>query len=120
MFQVMKMDYTNRAGFLIPNIQMDEQPKQPMGRFGRMRKAYLKENHSGLYQGMLLSGKLTAHLMEIDRTADERMERLTESMAKAEGVNEALKAENQMQWLQRMSNIQSRAEEMVLSEIVYS
>ncbi|MCD8012012.1 MAG: TnpV protein [Lachnospiraceae bacterium] len=116
----MKMDYTNRAGFLIPNVQMDEQPKQPLGRYGRMRKTYLKENHSGLYQGLLLNGGLTAHLLEIDRSANERMERLTQGMMKSEGVTEELKAKDQMAWLGRMENIQNRAEEIVLSELVYS
>jgi hypothetical protein len=85
-----------------------------------MRKNFLKENHNGLYQGLLLSGKLSSHLLEIDRTASERMERLTEEMAKAEGVTEKLKADDQMLWLQRMNNIQNRAEEIVLSELVYN
>ena len=89
---MMRMDYTNKANFLIPNIQMDEQKISTLGRFGRMRKAFLKENHSGLYQGLLMTGKLSAHLLEIDRTADERLEQLTESFMEAENVNEALKA----------------------------
>ena len=117
---MMRMDYTNKANFLIPNIQMDEQPTSTLGRFGRMRKAFLKENHSGLYQGLLMTGKLSAHLREIDKTATERMEQLTQSFMEAEGVNEALKAEDQMIWLQRMNNIQTRAEEIVTSELIYS
>jgi alanine racemase len=117
---MMKMAYTNRAGFLIPNVELDEQPKQGMGRFGRMRKNFLKENHSGLYQGLLMSGRLSSHLMEIDQTASERMEQLQMEMAKAEGVTEELKASNQMLWLGRMNNIQSRAEEIVLRELVYA
>jgi hypothetical protein len=120
MQNMMKMDYTNRAGFLIPNVTIGEQPKQTLGRFGRMRRNFLKENHNGLYQGLLLSGKLNSHLLEIDQTASERMERLTEEMAKAEGVTEQLKADDQMLWLQRMNNIQNRAEEIVLSELVYN
>lgn len=115
-----KMNYTNRAGFLIPDIQMDEQQKEPLGRYGRMRKAYLKEHRSGLYQGLLMSGKLLAHLTEIDRTAEERMECLTLSLMKAENVDEALKAKDQMEWLGRMNSIRARAEEIVTSELIYN
>ena len=117
---MMRMDYTNKANFLIPNIQMDGQDSSSLGRFGRMRKKFLKELHSGLYQGLLMTGKLSAHLLEIDRTADERLEQLTESFMEAENVNEALKAADQMDWLQRMNSIRARAEEIVMSELIYS
>ena len=117
---MMRMDYTNKANFLIPNIQMDGQDSNSLGRFGKMRKKFLKEHHSGLYQGLLMTGKLSAHLLEIDRTADERMEQLTESFMEAENVNEALKAADQMDWLQRMNSIRARAEEIVMSELIYS
>ncbi|MCD8149986.1 MAG: TnpV protein [Clostridiales bacterium] len=114
------MEYTNKGEFLIPNLTIEEAPKKPLGRFGRMRKNYLKEHQSGLYQGLLLSGKLTEHLLEIDQTADGRMELLVKQMADSEGVNEKLKAEDQMLWVQRMENIQNRAEEIIMTELVYS
>ena len=117
---MMRMDYTNKANFQIPNIMMDEQPTGTLGKYGRMRKSYLKQNRNSLYQGLLLNGKLTAHLLELEQTANQRMEALTEAMMKTEGVNEALKAENQMLWLGQMSNIQARAEEIVLSELIYN
>lgn len=117
---MMRMDYTSKAGFLIPNVAANEQPVEALGRYGRMRKSYLKQNRNSLYQGLLLSGRLTAHLLEIEQTANRRMETLTEAMMKTEGVTEALKAGNQMLWLGRMNSIQSRAEEIVLSELVYN
>jgi hypothetical protein len=99
---------------------MDGLESNSLGRFGKMRKTFLKEHHSGLYQGLLMTGKLSAHLLEIDRTADERMEQLTASFMDAENVTEALKATDQMDWLQRMNSIRARAEEIVMSELIYS
>ena len=117
---MMRMNYTSKASFLIPNVMMDEQPTEALGKYGRMRKSYLKQNRNSLYQGLLLNGKLTAHLLEIEQTANQRMEALTEAMMKTEGVTEALKAENQMLWLGQMNNIQARAEEIVLNELIYN
>ncbi len=117
---MMKMDYTSKAGFLIPNVRMDAQKANSLGRFGRMRKAYLREHHSGLYQGLLMTGKLSAHLSEIDGTANRRMEQLTESFMKSEGVSEQLKATNQLAWVGAMNSIRARAEEIVMSELIYS
>ena len=85
-----------------------------------LRRSYLKDHRDGIYTGMLLTGKLNAHLTEIDRQATEMMERLTAQMAKAQGVTESLKASDQMKWVQMMNNIRSAAEEIVLTELVYS
>ena len=84
-----------------------------------MRKRYLKEHRPVLFTNLLLSGKLDRHLTEIDRACTERMELLTRQMADREGVTEALKATDQMEWVRRMNNIQNRAEEIVLNELVY-
>ena len=88
-------------------------------RFAAARRRYLREHRDGIYTGMLLTGKLNQHLEEIDRQANEMMETLTAQMAKQEGVNESLKAENQMKWVGLMNNIQAAAEEIVLKELVY-
>ena len=88
-------------------------------RFAEKRRRYLREYRDGIYTGMLLTGTLDEHLKEIGDTAQEMFDQLVEQMKKAEGVTERLKTENQMEWVGRMNSICSRAEEVVLSELVY-
>ena len=88
-------------------------------RFAEMRRRYLREHRDGIYTGMLLTGKLDEYLKEIGDTAQEMFDQLVAQMKDAEGVTEQLKAENQMEWVRRMNSICSRAEEVVLSELVY-
>ena len=88
-------------------------------RFAEKRRRYLREYRDSIYTGMLLTGKLDEHLKEIGDTAQEMFDQLVEQMKKAEGVTERLKTENQMEWVGRMNSICSRAEEVVLSELVY-
>ncbi len=111
--------YTNVGDVLLPNIVIGETEKKPVGKYGRMRKRYLKEHRPVLYSNLLLSGKLFQHLAEIDEACEKQMELLTRQMAKREGVTEALKAADQMEWVRRMNSIRNRAEEVVLSELVY-
>ncbi len=108
-----------RLEVLIPNLVLKETEAQPIGKYGRMRKRYLKEHRPALYSSLLLNGKMDRHLAEIDETCVEYMELLIQQIAKREGVTEALKAANQMEWVRRMNNIRNRAEEIVLSELVY-
>ena len=89
-------------------------------RFAKMRHRYLREQRNGIYTGMFLDGKLENHLKEIGEVAEEMFERLVEQMKKAEGVTEQLKAENQMEWVGRMNSIRSRAEEIVLNDLIYN
>ena len=112
--------YTRVGDVLLPNLVIGETENKPIGKYGRMRKRYLKEQHPVLYSGQLLSGKLYSHLLEIDEACEERMDLLTQQMAKQEGVTEALKAADQMEWVRRMNSIQNRAEEIVLHELVYA
>ena len=84
-----------------------------------MRKRYLKEQHPVIFSELLLSGKLYPHLLEIDEACEERMELLVMQMARCEGVTEDLKTSDQMEWVRRMNSIRSRAEEIVLHELVY-
>ena len=111
--------YTQVGDYLLPNLIIDEDEQQFIGKYGRMRKRYLKEHRPVLFTNLLLSGKLDQHLTEIDRTCTERMELLTRQMADREAVTEALKATDQMEWVRRMNSIQNRAEEIVLNEFVY-
>ncbi len=111
--------YVKVGDYLLPDLTIDESEQQTIGKYGRMRKRYLKEYRRVLYTNLLVSDKLGHHLAEIDEACEKRMELLTSQMAKQEGMSEALKATDQMEWVRRMNSIQSRAEEIVLSELVY-
>ena len=115
----MTIQYHKAGDYLIPNLVLPEEEQQPIGKYGRMRKRYLKEHRPVLYSNMLLEEKLFQHLAEIDEACEERMELLTRQMAKQEGVTEALKASDQMEWVRHMNSIRNRAEEILLSELVY-
>ena len=116
----MELTYTKVGDYYIPNLTLGNQPDKPLGRYGRMRQKFLEEHHPGTYNRMMLSGKLWAHLVEIDTACEERMEALIPAMAKQEGITEALKAADQMTWVGRMNNIRNRAEEIILDELVYA
>ena len=112
--------YTQVGDVLLPNLSIGEEEQRPIGKYGRMRKRYLKEQHPVIFSELLLSGKLYPHLFEIHEVCEGRMEPLILQMAKREGVTEQLKAADQMEWVRRMSSIRSRAEEIVLHELVYT
>lgn len=111
--------YTLHGDYYLPDLTLPEAPKQPIGRYGRMRKAYLEEHRPGLYERLVLSGKLYDHLTEIDRTCRERLERIISRMAEAEGIDEQMKASDQMGWVSQMNSVKARAEETVLAELVF-
>ncbi|MBR0208626.1 MAG: TnpV protein [Oscillospiraceae bacterium] len=111
--------YTQVGDVLLPNLSIGEAEQRPIGKYGRMRKRYLKEQHPLLYSELLLTDKLYPHLLEIDEACEGRMGLLVLQMAKSEGVTEQLKAADQMKWARRMNSIQNRAEEIVLHELVY-
>ena len=115
----MNIQYHKSGDYYLPNLTIEDQETQPLGKYGRMRKRYLKEHRPVLYTNLLLSGELFQHLAEIDKACEDRIDLLTYQMAKLEGVNEALKASDQMEWVRRMNSIRSRAEEIVLHELVY-
>ena len=116
----MELTYTKCGDYYIPDLTLDSETDQPLGRFGRLRETYLREHHHGTYTSMLLTGRLNAHLDEIDQSANELLERVIAQMTKAEGVTETLKASDQMAWVGKMNNIRHRATEIVLSDIVYA
>ena len=111
--------YTKVGDYLLPNLAIDESEQRPIGKYGRMRKHYLKEHRRVLYTNLLVNGKLFRHLAEIDQSCEEQLELIIQRMAKQEGVTEMLKAVDQMEWVRRMNSINNRAEEIVLSELIY-
>lgn len=115
----MELRYIQKGDVLFPDLRLDDE-EFPIGKYSLLRKSYLKEHKRGWYSSLLLTGKLDRHLAEIDRTCTERVELITNQLAKREGVTESLKATDQMEWDRQMNNIQARAEEVVLGELVYS
>ena len=112
------ISYTLHGEHYLPDLIAPEIP--PLGKYGMLRREYLRKQKNGLYTGMLLSGKLDKHLAEIDRQAQEMEKLLIEQMAKAEGITEMLKSENQMEWAGRMTSIAARAMEIVDAELIYT
>ena len=119
LFEKMGGTYRQEGDYLIPNLALPNDGNYEIGKYGRMRLDYLKEHRKILYTNYLMEGTLSKHLSEIDQACNERMEILVPDMAKREGVTEALKASNQMEWVRRMNNIRNRAEEITLREVVF-
>ena len=114
------LDYTLVNDHYLPNLTVAAPAEQhPTGRWGRLHKKYLEEHHPVRYNQLVLSGELGSYLSSLDKQADEQLPLIIRQMQDAEGVTEALKAENQLEWVRRMNNIRNRAEEIVYNEIVY-
>jgi hypothetical protein len=112
--------YTAVHGVQLPDLVLDAPPPGTLGKYGRMRKRYLEQKHDGTFSTLVLSGKLTEHLMEVDQAAREQMAILIPQLAAAEGVTEELKSHDQMEWVRRMNSIRNRAEEMVINDLIYT
>ena len=120
LFEQMGGTYHQEGDYLIPNLYLPDEPEYQIGKYGRLRRSYLKEHRPVLYANFLTAGTLHRHLAAIDQACDERMEIIISAMTKQEGVTKALKAADQMEWVRRMNSIRSRAEEIVLTELVYA
>lgn len=118
LFEQMGGTYTQQGDYVLPNLILPAE-NQPIGIWGQRHARYLKRYHKILYYNLLSSGKLNAHLAEIDRQAEEMFFRLVKQMAEREGVTEQLKAKNQMEWVRMMNNIRNMATEIVYAEIIY-
>ena len=112
-FEEMDGTYRQVGDYFIPNLVLPDDGNYQIGKYGRIRRSYLKEHHPILYNSYMLEGTLFKHLAEIDQACNERM-------SEQEGVTEALKATDQMEWVRRKNNIRNRAEEIVLTELVYA
>lgn len=115
---MLELTYHWEGEYLIPDLDPPEAPR--IGKYGTMRHNYLRDYHTGVFDGMLFKGTLNQHLEQMDREANEMMELLTTRMAKTEDVTESLKAMDQMEWVRRMNNIKNRADEIVLNDLVYN
>ena len=114
------LTYTRSGDYLIPDLKLTEQPEKPLGKYGRMRKAYLKEHRPLIYNQLLLTEKLYPHLIEIDETAQSRLEQMMPQLAKDAGATEQLKASDPMRWVGLMNTCKAQAEEILMAELIHS
>ena len=114
------LTYTRTGDYLIPDLSLSEQPEKPLGKYGRMRKTYLKEHRPILYNQLLMTEKLYPHLAEIDETANRRLEQMMPQLAEAAGATEQLKARDPMKWVGLMNTCKAQAEEILLAELINS
>ena len=109
--------YSTVGDYLLPNLTLN-QPRKPLGKYGRLRLNFLKQQHPVLYNTMLLSGSLYPHLMEVEQTAEDRMQQTIAQLLKQTPAPD--KEQNQMAWVQHMNGLKAQAEELVLTELIYS
>ena len=114
------LTYTKSGDYLIPDLSLSEQPKKPLGKYGRMRKAYLKDHRPLIYNQLLLTEKLYPHLLEIDETANSRLEQMMPQLAAAAGATEQLKARDPRKWVGLMNTCKAQAEEILMAELIHS
>lgn len=119
-FEEMGGTYTQVGDYLLPDLKLPEEEQQPIGVWGQRHRRYLKDHRRATYATLLTGGKLNDYLADIDRQAEEMFLRLVKQLAEAEGVTETLKATNQMEWVDRMNSIRSRAMEIVNSKLIYT
>ena len=112
------MSYTLHGDYYLPDLVLREE-EPTYGKYGMLRKQFLKEHRSARYQYLLLIGKLNEHLNQTDQEAREQVETLMEQMTEKQGVTEKLKAQDQMKWVRLMNNIKASAEEIILKNMVY-
>ena len=116
-----ELTYIQGGDYLIPNLTLSEPTKAtPLGKYGRMRKDYLEKHRPILFQRLVLEERLYPHLREIDETARRRLDEMMSQLAKEAGATEALKAADPMRWVGLMNNCKAQAEEIILSELVFS
>ena len=114
------LDYVLHGDYYLPDIVKPKKNPHLLGKWGRMHKRYLEENKPGLYSQLVLQGKLSTYLADLNEQAQGRLNAIISQMMRNDGVTEHLKAADQMQWVRRMNNIRQRAEEVVMAEMIYA
>ena len=115
----MNIPYIRSGDYLIPDLKLPKETR-PIGKWGRMHRDYLKEHHPIRFTNLVLSGNLWTYLADLNEQAQQRMETLIVQMQSADGITEALKAADSLDWTQRMNNITARAEEIIREELIYN
>ena len=111
------LNYTQTGDYLLPNLTLN-QPRKPLGKYGRLRRMYLKDHRPVLYNTMLLNGNLYPHLLEVEQTAESRMQQTMQELLKQNPAPN--KERHQMEWVQHMNSLKAQAEELVMNELIYS
>ena len=119
LFEQLGGTYHEENGYLIPDLRLPTEEEQPIGTWGQRHLDYLKQHRKVTYTNLLTSGRLGVYLVDIDRQAQERFERLIEGMKQAQGIMEQLKAENALEWVGQLGNIRACAREIVEKEVIY-
>jgi len=116
----MELTYRKEGDYFLPNLMLIAKNNGDVGKYGLLRVKYLKRHQKDFYLQLLVKNELTNHLVEIDKTARSRIDNIINSLAEKEGVNEELKATNQIKWVGLMNNFKFQAEELVLNELIYN
>ena len=115
-----EITYSKQGDYLIPDLTLPTEPELPLGRYAMLHRSYLEQHKRVTYLNLLTSGRLNAHLHKVEQTALQRLELLTKQLSAEQGVTEELKEKDPMQWIGLINNIRSQAEEVILSELIYS
>lgn len=115
-----EITYTQVGDYLLPDLTLPEQDDSFLGRYGTLHRNYLKEYKKSIYTALMISGKINAHLLEVEATALEQLDLLIKQIAAAQGITEGMKAQDQMKWVGAMNAIKNQAEEIVLNELIYT
>ena len=119
-FEQMGGTYTMQGDFCLPDLTLSPEEERPIGVWGQRRLRYLKQHHKILYYNLLTSGKLRSHLADVEEEAQSLFFRLVKEYSEREGVTEQLKAENPMEWVQKMNNIRNRVAETVCADLIFA
>jgi hypothetical protein len=107
-------------GYYLPDLALPDEPEYEIGAYGMMRRSYLQKHRKGLFAALLMSGKLHEHLYEIDQAANDRFELISKQMTEREGVTEQLKSDDWLAWVQKMTSIHNRVQEIIREELIFS
>ena len=118
LFEQLGGTYTRQGDYCLPDVCLPPEEERPIGVYGQRRRTFLREHHRVLYYNLLTAGTLDGHLADLNEQAEALFSRLVKQLSEKEGVTEALKAENQMLWVQRMNNIRSAAMEIVTNDLI--
>ena len=116
----MSIMYHHNGDYLLPDMGLNETDKTPLNKYGRMRLRYLQEHRPGLYTRLILSGKLYEDLLETQKMAQDRVVIITDKMTKAQNISEAMKAQDQMAWVQQMDTIDAQVREIIDHDLIYA
>ena len=119
LFEQLGGTYTRQGDYCLPDVCLSPEEERSIGVYGQRRRTFLREHHRVLYYNLLTAGTLDGHLADLNEQAEAMFSRLVKQLSEKEGVTEALKAENQMLWVQRMNNIRSAAMESVANDLIY-